>query len=1721
MAKGRRDVDLVIRAKNEASKAIDQVSAALTELTKAQGKAGTGAGKAGALLSELGAELGKLTAKANGASVFDRLAGSVQKAEAAVSRLEGSVASAAQNQQKLGQEVQQSEAAVAGFVAKSEQLSAELAQQKARTTEARQAQTEFNASMRQAASEQAKAQTAYDKLGAAYDKQLAKVNAIAKAQNAAADAIEKAENPTARQFQTAERLGASYDKQKAKLDQLAQAYIQSGDNLDQSVVKLQKMEAESEKIGASFQQQKDAQAQAAQALRQVQEQAGAAAGNLTRLRQAEAAATSAVSQQNAALDAARTELAAVAATGNDANAVLGKIGATIRQQLLRALADGTDQLKAFKQQWDSSTAQVGPLASRAAQLRSSVNTSPEAQSSADTATQAAIASARAAKQAYTEQQQALQVLRNALRSAGTDVQALGVLMNGDTDAARRFQAALQSVTSANQQTGAAAAQAASAAQRQGAAASAAASSTSSAAAAVRETGNASSDAAGKTNTFAATLALLSGNSRQALSFTQRLRGQLLSLAASYVSFFGAIQGIGGVIGTYQQVEAAQSKLGVVFNQDSAKVAQAMAFIRKAADDLGLSFADLANQYASFAVSTKGTAIEGAETQKAFLSVAKAVRVYKLSTDDANGAFLALSQMASKGTVSMEELRQQLGDRLPGALHVLAVSMGLTDAELNKLVASAGLASEDAIPRLAAGLEKLVGPQLAASLTSLTSQIGFFKNEIQKAQIEVAQGGLVDGLRDGLTTLNTFFKSDDGKKFFQNLGAAAGATLKVLAQIPKYADQIVTVLSVLVGIKASKWAQALAADFLLLLGRVRAMPAAVAASNAAMAASTSGATGLRGAIDVLGTAYFGLRSRVALAGQAFVASVTNFSLARVAASALTGSLALLRGALAALGGIPGLVITGVTLILGQWLTSADDATDALDKHRSMVDKVREAYENAKGSAADWGKTIQNTSAIEIQLNTKKLQDQLLDLRKDFLPNGAADAFGLDQQGTAGKINDLVSAFRAGTLGAKDFRDGLAELAKTDQSFGQSPLLEQMVEVSRKAQDLETSIGEGNAAVRALSGTASDADKALLGLKDSQGDVGDAAASTTGNLDKQTEALKKLIPSLDNATQRAAELQKIDLIQRVVDTSPIDKASKAYLDFTKLVQQARAEVNKKFDDQQITGGLVDRIVGAESGGVATAKNPNSTATGLGQFIESTWLNLFKKYFPSEAASMTEDQILDLRKNADLSRKMIELYARENADLIQQATGSVSDAAVYLAHFLGPQGAIKLLKASADTPVSSLLSPDQIKANRSVLQGKTAGDVIGWAQGKVGTSDQEVAAAKTLVELREKQAQTAADYHEKLSQDLEVMTAQNAVAKERTLQEEVNVALLKAQNDAKKAGTTLTDDEVKRITDATTQLYNQKHAQDELNAAKAKAAADSKNVDALENQRQGLLDRINYAKQTGDTNTVDDLTGKYNELTTAIQAAIQAKIDYWKPLAGQDGEIGDLADQQLAKYQKLYDATVRLKTQAEQIGPTYENIGKALGGGLSSAISNFASQVQQTGDLFGSLKTAFQQFASDFLIQIANMILKQLTFNALQAAAAAAFGGGYGSLFGSAASALAGSFHVGGVVGAGGGNSGSRSVAAGWFANAARYHTGGIAGLAPNEVPAILQKGEEVLTASDPRHVGNGGGQSPVNLKVVNAIDSVSVVSAALAGAPGTRTMINFMKSNKGAVKSALGL
>lgn len=144
------------------------------------------------------------------------------------------------------------------------------------------------------------------------------------------------------------------------------------------------------------------------------------------------------------------------------------------------------------------------------------------------------------------------------------------------------------------------------------------------------------------------------------------------------------------------------------------------------------------------------------------------------------------------------------------------------------------------------------------------------------------------------------------------------------------------------------------------------------------------------------------------------------------------------------------------------------------------------------------------------------------------------------------------------------------------------------------------------------------------------------------------------------------------------------------------------------------LVDSIIGAESGGNADARNPNSSASGLGQFLDATWVSMLAKHRPDIQG--TPEQLLALKNDPALSREMTAAYAADNGKILTGAGYEASPGNTYLAHFAGPQGAVKVLSADPNAPVSAILGAAAVKAN-PFLQGMTAADLQAWAARKMG--------------------------------------------------------------------------------------------------------------------------------------------------------------------------------------------------------------------------------------------------------------------------------------------------------------------------------------------------------------------------------------------------------------------
>jgi murein DD-endopeptidase MepM/ murein hydrolase activator NlpD len=145
------------------------------------------------------------------------------------------------------------------------------------------------------------------------------------------------------------------------------------------------------------------------------------------------------------------------------------------------------------------------------------------------------------------------------------------------------------------------------------------------------------------------------------------------------------------------------------------------------------------------------------------------------------------------------------------------------------------------------------------------------------------------------------------------------------------------------------------------------------------------------------------------------------------------------------------------------------------------------------------------------------------------------------------------------------------------------------------------------------------------------------------------------------------------------------------------------------------LVNRIVHVESGGNARAKNPLSSASGLGQFIKSTWLRMMRTYRPELFKSMSEAEILELRFDPTMARQMVANLARENESRLRARGHSITAGRLYLAHFLGPEGAHLALAAPGNASVAGVLGASVVSAN-PFLTGKDCAYVVAWAEKKM---------------------------------------------------------------------------------------------------------------------------------------------------------------------------------------------------------------------------------------------------------------------------------------------------------------------------------------------------------------------------------------------------------------------
>ena len=230
--------------------------------------------------------------------------------------------------------------------------------------------------------------------------------------------------------------------------------------------------------------------------------------------------------------------------------------------------------------------------------------------------------------------------------------------------------------------------------------------------------------------------------------------------------------------------------------------QAFAFVDAEANRLGLDLLALEQGFLRITAAAKGTTLEGQATRDIFIAIAETSRVLGLSSVEQGQALRAIEQMISKGKVSAEELRGQLGEVLPGIFSTAARAYGETTAEFDKLLATGKVLATDLLPLLAAELRRLYSAGATEAGQGPGAQIARLDNALLKLQRTVAASGVIDflgNLADELRFVVESISDDLGDpQVAANVREFSEDMLSLLRFAVQNASTITTVMSAIAG-----------------------------------------------------------------------------------------------------------------------------------------------------------------------------------------------------------------------------------------------------------------------------------------------------------------------------------------------------------------------------------------------------------------------------------------------------------------------------------------------------------------------------------------------------------------------------------------------------------------------------------------------------------------------------------------------------------------------------------------------------------------------------------------------------------------------------------------------------------------------------------------------------------------------------------------------------------
>ena len=263
-----------------------------------------------------------------------------------------------------------------------------------------------------------------------------------------------------------------------------------------------------------------------------------------------------------------------------------------------------------------------------------------------------------------------------------------------------------------------------------------------------------------------------------------------NMIRSYASVFAIFQGTAAIKRVGQDFQGMEAAM-LASSGSAVAAAKDMKFLDGMVDEMGLNLKSTTDAFVKFKFASKGK-FDDETTEDIFKSASMFGTALKINSEDMKRAMKALTQMMSKGKITAEELRQQLGDSMPGAIQIFAKALDLSSAELDKQMSLGKIISSETLPLVAKELRKaaMAAGAYDKALKGLVVTEGRMITESQRAGKKIFESGFSEGLAKLFDTISKVLKNSGPQ--LEKLGRVFGQVFKALAHALRLLEPIMKI-----------------------------------------------------------------------------------------------------------------------------------------------------------------------------------------------------------------------------------------------------------------------------------------------------------------------------------------------------------------------------------------------------------------------------------------------------------------------------------------------------------------------------------------------------------------------------------------------------------------------------------------------------------------------------------------------------------------------------------------------------------------------------------------------------------------------------------------------------------------------------------------------------------------------------------------------------------------